>query len=74
MIKLNFVNDGVYIIGHDTKEICNVISYAMWACINDCRRENKNIKFYESCNDENWNHLGFTYLQIDSECQEHKNS
>ena len=71
MVTINFFKDGAYIKGHDIQEICTLVSYAMWACINDCHTENQNIKFYESCNDDNWKHLGLTFLKIDVECDEH---
>lgn len=71
MITLNFYKDGAYIKGHDTQEVCAVISYAMWACIEDCIQENDNVHHYQSANDPEWKNLGFTYIKIDLSVKEH---
>lgn len=71
MIKINFHLNGAYITGHDIDEICGLVSYAMWSCTNDCYKENENITFYESINDEEWSHLGFTYIKVDEGCKDH---
>lgn len=71
MITTNFHPDGAYIKGHDSNEVCTLVSYAMWACMNDCYREDTNIVFYESINDEEWKSLGFTYIKIDESVEGH---
>jgi hypothetical protein len=64
LITINFFKDGAYVKGHDINEICTNISYAMWACMNDCYLEDSDIYYYESANDENWSRLGFTYFKL----------
>lgn len=72
MITINFFKDGAYIKGHDTPEVCTLISYAMWSCINDCIDENEDVYHYQSANDSNWSYLGFTYIKINTDIEEHK--
>jgi hypothetical protein len=72
MITINFYKDGAYIKGHDIKEVCSVISYAMWSCVNDCLEANENVHHYQSHIDEIWRDLGFTYIQIDLDVEEHR--
>jgi len=71
MITIAFYKNGAYVTGHDTDEICTLISYAMWACIEDCLQENDDVCHYESGFDENWKHLGFTYIKINKDVPEH---
>ena len=71
MIEIKFYKDGAYIKGHDIDEICTLVSYAMWACIEDCLRENEDVYHYESGFDDKWKHLGFTYIKINKDCPEH---
>jgi hypothetical protein len=71
MITLNFYKDGAYIKGHDINEICTLVSYAMWNCIEDCLDINDDVWHYESGYDEKWKYLGFTYIKINLDCVEH---
>lgn len=71
MITMNFYKDGTCITGHDINEICTLVSYAMWACIEDCLNKNDNVHYYESCYDNKWKNLGLSYIKIDTECPEH---
>jgi hypothetical protein len=71
VITLNFYKDGAYIKGHDIQEVCSVISYAMWSCVNDCLEENDNVYHYQSATDKVWERLGFTYIKIDLDVKEH---
>lgn len=72
LITINFFKDGAYVKGHDIPEICTNISYAMWCIINDCLEEDADVYYYESANDEQWKHLGFTYVKINMEVDVHK--
>jgi hypothetical protein len=72
LITINFYKDGAYVTGHDVMEICRIVSYCMWACIEDCLSEDKDIWYYESGNDDNHKQLGFTYFKINSESEVHK--
>ena len=71
MITLKFYKDGAFIKGHDIQEICSVISYAMYSCINDCINVNENVYHYQSHTDEEWRNLGLTYIKIDVNVEEH---
>lgn len=71
MITINFYEDGAYIKGHDIQEICSVVSYAMWSCVNDCIEEDENVYHYQSSNDKTWDKLGFTYIKIDLRVKVH---
>lgn len=71
MITINFFKDGAYIKGHDIEEICSLVSYAMWCCIGDCFKENADVFYYESGNDEAWSKLGLTYIKINLDIEEH---
>lgn len=71
LITINFYKDGAYVKGHDTQEVCAVISYAMWSCIEDCIQENDNVDHYQSANDPEWKSLGLTYIKIDLSVNEH---
>jgi hypothetical protein len=71
MITINFHPDGAYITGHDTDEICGVVSYAMWNCIENCHRANGDMHYYQSVHDPDWSHLGLTYINFNESCHEH---
>lgn len=71
MITINFYEDGAYVKGHDIQEVCSVVSYAMWCCINDCLDANENMTYYESANDEQWKGLGFSFIKIDTGDKNH---
>lgn len=71
LITVNFFEDGAYVKGHDIQEVCNIVSYAMWLCINDCLDTNENVTYFESCNDTQWKSLGFTFIKIDVNEENH---
>lgn len=71
MITINFYSDGAYIKGHDEHGRCYTVSYAIWACVEDCLLVNDDVWHYGSASDENWNSLGLSYIKINDGCQEH---
>lgn len=72
MITMNFYKDGAYVTGHDIPEVCTVVSYCMWACIEDCLEENKDITYYESGWDDDHKRLGLSYFKINLYSEAHK--
>jgi hypothetical protein len=72
LITINFYKDGAYITGHDINEICGIVSYAMWNCIENCMRAETDMHYYQSINDPEWSRLGLTYIKINKTCLEHK--
>lgn len=71
MITLNFFKDGVYVKGHDDILICSIVSYAMYSCTNDCLIADKNVEHYASADDELWSRLGFSFIRIDTNVEQH---
>lgn len=74
MITVHFYKDGVYVKGHDKLDICNLVSNGMWQCIEDCLNIDLDVWHYESCYDNNWTYLGFSYIKINLDCGGHVNT
>lgn len=71
MITINLYKDGAYVKGHDIPELCTLVSYAMYSCMNDCYEEDTDLYYYESINDKQWSRLGLTYFKINLDSEGH---
>lgn len=71
MITINFYKNGAYITGHSDITTCSVVSYAMWSCICDCLDEGELIKNFQSAITEGKENMGFTFVEINLNNEEH---
>lgn len=48
MILIRIFNNGAIIKGHSTEEVCSVVSYSVFAMINDLTEYDENAEYYTS--------------------------